>query len=344
VVGPVAGVAVGLGGAWLMSAVDARRPVQREWQAIYGIGLVLAAFGAGEYLGEDGFLAAFAAGAAVSLSSKTLCDCFLDFGEVVAELLMLISFVLFGAVLSTVLDDVELGEAIVLALLALLLIRPLAVGGVLTLRHTNLSPQGRRFIAWFGPRGLNSLLLALLVVEQGVAEGREVFGIVGVVVLTSVVVHGVTATPISNRYVRRAAEETLPEERESTLGGTFGARLRGAPTEAPRISATEVAELLDGPDPPLVLDVRAHAGLSRDPFRIPGSVSLRPGDVADWGREQEPGRLIATYCTCLNEGTAARAALQLISQGHDARAIKGGLDAWREVGEAEPLRDARVTT
>jgi len=344
VVGPVAGVAVGLGGAWLMSAVDARRPVQREWQAIYGIGLVLAAFGAGEYLGEDGFLAAFAAGAAVSLSSKTLCDCFLDFGEVVAELLMLISFVLFGAVLSTVLDDVELGEAIVLALLALLLIRPLAVGGVLTLRHTNLSPQGRRFIAWFGPRGLNSLLLALLVVEHGVAEGREVFGIVGVVVLTSVVVHGVTATPISNRYVRRAAEETLPEERESTLGGTFGARLRGAPTEAPRISATEVAELLDGPDPPLVLDVRAHAGLSRDPFRIPGSVSLRPGDVADWGREQEPGRLIATYCTCLHEGTAARAALQLISQGHDARAIKGGLDAWREVGEAEPLRDARVTT
>ena len=341
-VGPLAGVAVGLGGAWLMSTVDGWRPVSREWQALYGIGLVLAAFGAGEYLGEDGFLAAFAAGAAVSLSSKTLCDCFLDFGEVVAELLMLISFVLFGAVLSTILDDVVWGEALALGLIAVLAIRPLAVGGVLKARRTNLSPQGRRFIAWFGPRGLNSLLLALLVVEAGVPEGREVFGIVGVVVLTSVVVHGVTATPISNRYARRAAEETLPEERESTLGGTFGARLKGAPTEAPRITVAELTDLLDSPDPPIVLDVRAHAGFSRDPFVIPGSVSVSAGEVAEWGREHEPGPLIATYCTCLNEGTAARAALQLISQGHDARAIKGGLDAWREVGEVEPLEKERA--
>ena len=92
--------------------MDARHPVRREWQALYGIGLVLAAFAAGEYLGEDGFLAAFAAGAAVSLSSKTLCDCFLEFGEVLAELLMLLSFVLFGAVLSTMLDDVAMGEAL----------------------------------------------------------------------------------------------------------------------------------------------------------------------------------------------------------------------------------------
>lgn len=342
VIGPVAGAAVGLGGAWLMASVDARRPVGREWQALYGIGLVLAAFAAGEYLGEDGFLAAFAAGAAVSLSSKTLCDCFLDFGEVLAELLMLLSFVLFGAVLSTVLDDVAMGEAIALALIAVLLIRPLAVGGVLKLRDTNLSPQGRRFIAWFGPRGLNSLLLALLVVEQGVTEGEEVFGIVGVVVLTSVVVHGVTATPISNRYARRAAAETLPEERESTLGGAFGARIKGAPAEAPRITAAELAELLGGPDPPLVLDVRAHAGLSRDPYRMPGSVSIRPGDVAQWGRDHPPERTIVTYCTCLNEGTAARAALQLISLGHDARALQGGLDSWREVGEVEPLEAERA--
>ena len=112
----MAGAAVGFGGAWLMSMVDARHPVSREWQALYGIGLVLAAFAAGEYLGEDGFLAAFAAGAAVSLSSQTLCDCFLDFGEVLAELLMLLSFVLFGAVLSTELGDVALGDALLLAL------------------------------------------------------------------------------------------------------------------------------------------------------------------------------------------------------------------------------------
>jgi NhaP-type Na+/H+ or K+/H+ antiporter len=340
VVGPVAGAVVGLGGAWLMSEADSRYSIRREWQALYGIGLVLAAFAAGEYAGEDGFLAAFTAGAAVSLSSKTLCDCFLDFGEVLAELLMLVSFVLFGAVLSTVLDDVALGEAIVLALVAVILIRPLAVGGVLTLRHANLSPEGRRFIAWFGPRGLNSLLLALLVVEHGVPEGREVFGIVGVVVLTSVVVHGVTATPLSSRYARRAAEETLPEERESTLAGALG----GRPTrdEVPRITAQELADLLDSPDPPVVLDVRGRAGYRRDPHRIPGSERVPPGEIGDWGREHEPGPLVALYCTCANEATAVRAAAVLIAQGYDARALERGLDAWREVSEVEPLERVPV--
>src|SRR3712207_7323793 len=55
-------------------------------------------------------LASFAAGAAVGVSNKTLCDCFLDFGEVIAELLMLVSFVLFGAVLSTKLGEVSVGD------------------------------------------------------------------------------------------------------------------------------------------------------------------------------------------------------------------------------------------
>jgi NhaP-type Na+/H+ or K+/H+ antiporter len=297
VVGPLAGAAVGVGGAWLMSAVDERNPVRREWQALYGIGLVLAAFAAGESLGEDGFLAAFAAGAAVSLSSRTLCDCFLEFGEVLAELLMLLSFVLFGVVLSSQLGEVALGDALLLAALAVLVIRPLSVGLPLSLRHTRLSTEARRFIAWFGPRGLNSLLLALLVVDHGVAEGGEVFALTGVVVLASVAIHGATATPLSNWYARRAAAATLPEERESTLAGAFGGRFGGGRDEAPRIMAAELAELLAGPDPPLVVDVRARAGYARDPYRIPGAVGVAPGEVADWAREQDRDRLIALYCT-----------------------------------------------
>ena len=297
ILGPLAGAAVGMGGAWLMSAVDERHPVRREWQALYGIGLVLAAFVAGEVIGADGFLAAFAAGAAVGLSSRTLCDCFLEFGEVLAEFLMLLSFVLFGAVLSAELGHVEFVNAFILAVLAVVLIRPVSVGLALGLRRTQLSGPARFFIAWFGPRGLNSLLLALLVVEGGVAEGGEVFGITGVVVLVSVAVHGTTATPLANWYARRVERETLPEERESTLAGAFGGRFGADPDEAPRITAAELAELLGGEDPPLVVDVRARAGYARDPNKIPGAVQVRPDEVADWGREQDRDRLIALYCT-----------------------------------------------
>jgi sodium/hydrogen antiporter len=293
VVGPVAGAAVGLAGAWLMHEVDARHPVRTEWQALYGIGLVLGAFAAGETAGADGFLAAFAAGAAVAFSNKTLCDCFLDFGEVIAELLMLVSFVLFGAALSGALGDVDLGVAVSLALVAVLLIRPLSVAAALSLRPGSLSRDGKAFIAWFGPRGLNSLMLVLLASEAGVAEAGELFPLVGFVVLVSVALHGVTATPMSAWYARRLGRETHPEERESTAAGM----LRAARGEAPRIAAAELAERLAGDDPPLVVDVRSRSGFEREPFQIPGAERVRPDEVVEWARDQERDRLIVLYCT-----------------------------------------------
>jgi NhaP-type Na+/H+ or K+/H+ antiporter len=293
VVGPVLGAAVGVVGAGLMAEVDKRRPVRTEWQALYGIGLVFCAFAVGETAGEDGFLASFAAGAAVSLSNRRMCDCFLDFGEVIAELLMLISFVLFGAVLSTELSDAPVLESAILAALALLVIRPLAVGGLLAARTEAISNHGRAFIAWFGPRGLNSLLLALLVIEAGVPEGREIFGIVGVVVIASTFVHGISATPLSAWYGRQVDASTHPEERETSMDGLFGHHH----DDTPRIDAEELARRLDSDDPPVVLDVRSRSGYMRDPYRIPGAQRVRPDDIPEWARQNEADKLVVLYCT-----------------------------------------------
>lgn len=103
VLSPAIGLAVGGLGAWLMGTADARFNIRREYQALYGIGLVLAAFAAGQLIQGDGFLAAFFAGLAITLFNVSLCDCFLEYGEVTAEMMMLLAFVLFGAVLSTLL-------------------------------------------------------------------------------------------------------------------------------------------------------------------------------------------------------------------------------------------------
>jgi NhaP-type Na+/H+ or K+/H+ antiporter len=274
--------------------VDQRRPVRTEWQALYGVGLVLCAFAVGETAGEDGFLAAFAAGAAVSLSNRRMCDCFLDFGEVIAELLMLLSFVLFGAVLSTELSGAPVMDAALLAALALLVVRPLVVGSLLTVRTAAISNHGRAFIAWFGPRGLNSLLLSLLVIEAGVPEGREVFAITGVVVIASTFVHGISATPLSAWYGHHVDAETHPEERESTLDGLLGSH---HVEDVPRIDAEELARLIESDDPPVVLDVRSRSGYTRDPFRIPGAGRVRPDDIPDWARQNEADKLVVLYCT-----------------------------------------------
>ena len=75
--GPAIGFAVGGSGAWLMSKVDSIWGIRSEYQALYGLGLVLASYAASASAGGDGFLGAFAAGLAVVLLNQQLCECFL---------------------------------------------------------------------------------------------------------------------------------------------------------------------------------------------------------------------------------------------------------------------------
>ena len=163
-----------------------------------GLGLVLLAFISAQALGGDGFLAAFFAGLAVNIFDVSLCDCFLEYGEVTAEMTMLLAFLLFGVILSGLLGSIPLLPALALALATILLVRPLVQW--LILQRAALSREARLFIGWFGPRGLSSLLLALLVVAANAPDAVRIFTIVGVVVLVSALAHGVTATPLAARY------------------------------------------------------------------------------------------------------------------------------------------------
>jgi NhaP-type Na+/H+ or K+/H+ antiporter len=289
--GPLAGVAVGLVAVWLMRPVQARITIDRAYLALYGVGTILAAYVAGEAVGGSGFLAVFAAGAVTVALDYNLCDCFLEYGETTSEMAMLLAFLLFGALLSSLLGGVALLPALLFALLVLAVARPLAIGVVL--RHAPISGRGRRFIGWFGPRGLSSLLFGLLVVTEGVPGAERLLALTGVVVIVSVIAHGVSAAPLAARYGRAVARETLAEERESTAAGLF----RQAPGDVPRVTPRELAERLASADPPLVLDVRTRSAYAGDEARIPGSVRVPPDRVAEWAAGQDHARSIVAYCT-----------------------------------------------
>ena len=290
---PAIGLTVGGVGAWLMGTADKHFGIRREYQALYGIGLVLAAFTAGQMIQGDGFLAAFFAGLSITLFNVSLCDCFLDYGEVTAEMMMMLAFVLFGAVLSTLLGTIALLPALALAIIALVLMRPLSLGVVLL--RANMSPMARAFIGWFGPRGLNSLLLALLAVQGHVPGAEALLAVTGVVVIVSVLAHGISATPLAAWYGRRVAQaqNTLAEERASDFPDLF----EPEPTSVPRITPADLAVRLASPEPPLLLDVRARAAHEADEGQIPGSMRVPPDQIADWAVQQKPQRSIVTYCT-----------------------------------------------
>ena len=291
VVGPVIGFAVGGVGSWVMDWMDKKLTIRREHQSLFGIGLVLASYSAATAAGGDGFLGAFAAGLAVVMLNQSLCDCFLEYGEVTSEMAMLLAFVLFGAVLSGMLGTVDIWPTLGLAALVIFVIRPAVLGIVLA--KARMSWQAHAFISWFGPRGLNSLLLALLVVQAGIPGSELLLATVGVVVIASVAIHGGTATPVGMWYGRLAARETLAEERETTVAGLFGSH----DGEVPMVESQELAEWLTEPDPPLIIDVRTRASYDHDRTRIPDSVRVLPDGVVEYIDQYPPGRDVIAYCS-----------------------------------------------
>jgi NhaP-type Na+/H+ or K+/H+ antiporter len=159
--------------------------------------------------------------------------------------------------------------------------------------RARLSTPARFFIGWFGPRGLSSLLFALLLVSRGVPEAEWLLSVVGIVVLISVVVHGATVAPLAARYATWLSRTTLPEEREGSAAGLFHHESK----PIPRITPTELASRLAGPNPPLVLDVRSRSEYDLDQARIPGSIRVLPDRVGEWVASRPHDQSIAAYCT-----------------------------------------------
>jgi NhaP-type Na+/H+ or K+/H+ antiporter len=95
----------------------------------------------------------------------------------------------------------DLWKTVALAALIIFIIRPISLAAILSRAH--ISWDGRLFTSWFGPRGLNTLLLALLVIEAGIEGSELLLAVVGTVVLASSVIHGASATPIAAWYGRR---------------------------------------------------------------------------------------------------------------------------------------------
>lgn len=165
----------------------------------------------------------------------------------------------------------------------------------------------------------------------------QLLAITGVVVLVSVLVHGVSATPASRWYAEQIvkAEQMPPEERESGAGGLFS----GEALEVPRITPDDLQTWLSGPNPPLVLDVRSRAQYADADGQIPGSIRLLPDQVQEWaagpGAESKDRKIVA-YCTCHDEVTSARVARKLRTMGFDAYALVGGYAAWANTYTVEP--------
>ncbi len=214
--GPGAGVAVGLLGVATLDLVRRRLGVRRDYESLYSLGLCFAAYAAAESLHGSGFLAAFAAGMTISILDVELCDCFKEYGETTAEMALLLTFVLLGNSLIWTGITVADGRVFLFAVVALL-IRPLVV--LVSLKPVCLDRRSLALIAWFGPRGLSSLLIVLLPVFAGMPGSPRLFSLCCLVVLLSVLIHGGSLMLLRPARRRRGTGPARRSRRARIRGG-----------------------------------------------------------------------------------------------------------------------------
>jgi NhaP-type Na+/H+ or K+/H+ antiporter len=178
--GPGAGIAVGLLGVAALEMIRRKTGVRRDYESLYSLGVAFTAYAAAEAVHGSGFLAAFAAGMTIAALDVELCDCFVEYGQTTAEMALLFTFVLFGSSLIWK-GFAVLSWPVFWFVLAVVLLRPVAF--LISLAGTALDLQSRLLIAWFGPRGLSSLLLILIPVFAGTPETEPLFFICCLVVL-----------------------------------------------------------------------------------------------------------------------------------------------------------------
>ena len=163
------------------------------------LGFAMAVFSVTQYLHGSGFIAVFVAGLLFDkFSTKTVRTELIEDSEHIADFTSLMIWCLFGyACAYLVLPKLNF-EIVTYALLSTTLIRIIPV--MLSLLFTSLNLKERFIFAWFGPRGLASIVFTLMVIDEQIENKFQIASIAMTTILFSVFIHGISTKPIADSF------------------------------------------------------------------------------------------------------------------------------------------------
>jgi sodium/hydrogen antiporter len=221
--GVLAGVGVGaLVGAVVVSA-GRRKLIAAGWTQTVTVAGAFLAYGVAAALGGSGFIGAFVAGMTFGHLARRDPEELTVLGEELGQLLNGVTFIAFGAVLlGPALEDLS-WSIVLYALLSLTVVRMIPVG--LAMMGTRARRPTVGFLGWFGPRGLASIVFAVIVVEESHLPHVSTLLVATYVTIgLSVLLHGLTAAPFADRYARWF-ETHPPDQLPPTESATIGAHM-----------------------------------------------------------------------------------------------------------------------
>lgn len=173
------------------------------WRQLTMPGLALLCFALAQTLGGSGFIAAFVGGLLMGRKLGEHKHAYLDSCEGYGDLLSVVIWMVFGATLMPMLAELLHWQYWLYAAASLTLLRMLPVW--LSLLGTGLKLELKLFIGWFGPRGLASIVFAVMVLknEPALLGQRPIIATVLCTIILSVILHGLTANPWVARFKPR---------------------------------------------------------------------------------------------------------------------------------------------
>ena len=214
--GIAAAVVVGLVGGRLMIVAKDRGWTSEVSEQVGILALALLAYEGSVWIGGNGFVAAFAGGILFASATRGRLDRTVQFTETLGMAASFLVWSLFGALFLGNLFTHELaGRPVLYAVLSLTVIRMVPVA--LALIGTRLRPATVVFMGWFGPRGLASVVFTLLAYEEleHARDGALLVQTITWTVLFSVVLHGMSASPLAARYGAHITTSGVVPEKES---------------------------------------------------------------------------------------------------------------------------------
>ena len=178
--------------------------ISKSWKTVVIITLAFSCFTAAQLAGGSGFIACFTGGLLYSVINRKYKHELLEASEGAGDTLSMLTWFIFGSVVIAKNIRFFTWETIIYALLSLTLIRMIPV--LLALIKTGLPWKEKLFISWFGPRGLASIVFAIIVFDIGMPHKETIILTAIFTILLSVISHGFTANPFIRRLNTKKTE------------------------------------------------------------------------------------------------------------------------------------------
>jgi len=212
VIGAIAGGFAGWTGAKIMMKAVKRGWMEEQYSNLAPVALAIFSFYFAEHFGGNGYISAFFSGLFLGNTSEYLRERVENFVESEGELLVMISFLIFGLVFIPITIEYWNLKALGFAILSLTVLRMLPV--IIGFGFFKIDLSTRLFYGWFGPRGIASILYILVAVGEigGIQGHEEIYGVASLTIFLSILLHGLSAQPLAMLYSKSHPAKKEEEE------------------------------------------------------------------------------------------------------------------------------------